>query len=495
MVIHRSCPVVESVTWQDYWQRCRRFFEADTRLVHRLNRLKFAWPSFLRRPKSKRRQLAYCWRYFGLLHHTLRVARTEPRRGDPLPVLHRILAFATFTVEIRGSPGKAAGLVTNRNPVYQLGRLPPNAPPPTPRHVPLVLPLGADAPFYHYRQIRLEKNSGTTLLLCPSVELSDRSKSFGPIDRLTRLISRKPDPYWKPRSRLLARRVLAPLFRMWRPPRQPQQRLSELTILDLGAGTGHLAATAWRYLCRSFPPSRRPRVAIHFVDASGPSFGRSFGVTREADDIAHVEWTKADYRALLDDDNWLGANGPFDWVFLCRLLDNASNFIVEQIEVLDDRTAGDSFRCKPHWCLAPRRQPHGISELAVRTARRNTLSGTLMPQFSLSDYFGAMQAVVTKDLDAAHPKLQHLPVRCFNPASLTTISGRSIVAQIMKVASAIVIEDLDLMPEYLSTHREQFGLAGTAAIHCVSDGFATESQQYVITRPEWADRLRGVRLW
>ncbi len=106
-----------------------------------------------------------------------------------------------------------------------------------------------------------------------------------------------------------------------------------------------------------------------------------------------------------------------------------------------------------------------------------------------------MHAVVTKDLETAHRDLWHLPVRRFNPAALTTRSGRSIFAQLMNVASALIIEDIDLMPEHLTAHREQFGRAGTAAVHCVSDGFATESQQFVITKPEWADRLRGVRLW
>ncbi len=118
-----------------------------------------------------------------------------------------------------------------------------------------------------------------------------------------------------------------------------------------------------------------------------------------------------------------------------------------------------------------------------------------MPQLSLSEYFGAMRAVMMQDLDAVDLSSCYLPIRRFNPASLTTCSGRSILAQLMKTASAIVIEDLDLMPEHLRTHREQFGLGGTAAIHCVADGFVTEAQQYVVLSAELADRIPGNRLW
>jgi len=118
-----------------------------------------------------------------------------------------------------------------------------------------------------------------------------------------------------------------------------------------------------------------------------------------------------------------------------------------------------------------------------------------MPQFSLTDLFAAMRVVMADSLDAVTPGASYLPVRRFNPAALTTVTGRSVIAQLMKVASAIVIEDTDVEPEHLTDHREQFGLDGTAAINCVGDGFNTEVRHYVITGPRLADRLAGNRLW
>lgn len=57
---------LETVTWREYWQPCNAFLSADARLLQRLNRLKATWQDLSRAPTSRRRQLAYCWRYFGL---------------------------------------------------------------------------------------------------------------------------------------------------------------------------------------------------------------------------------------------------------------------------------------------------------------------------------------------------------------------------------------------------------------------------------------------
>ena len=150
-MIDRSPPTLEGESWYAYWRPCRPFFEVDRRLVDRINQLKKAWLAILRRPTCRRRQRNYCWRYFCLLHHTLRIAREDPERGDPIGVLRRIVGFEAYTIEVRGRPGVAAGLVGSRNPVFLLGRLPADAPLQSPRHAPLVMPTGAPSPFYGYR--------------------------------------------------------------------------------------------------------------------------------------------------------------------------------------------------------------------------------------------------------------------------------------------------------------------------------------------------------
>lgn len=123
LLLHRGSVELESVSWRDYWHSCKPFFSADARLVQRLNRLKAAWLEILRKPGSRRRQLTYCWRYFGLLHHTLGIAVREPGRGNPLPVLHRILSFGSFMAAADGDDERAACAFSAIHPVYLLGRM------------------------------------------------------------------------------------------------------------------------------------------------------------------------------------------------------------------------------------------------------------------------------------------------------------------------------------------------------------------------------------
>jgi SAM-dependent methyltransferase len=478
--------------WREYWQPAHAFFEVDLRLIQRLNRLKKAWLDILQHPEDRLCQMTYCWRYFGLLHHALRIAKDEPSRPDALPAIRHIIGFEAFLLDAAGETGTAACTVTSRNPSFLLGQLAVDPTVPTPRHVPLLMPPGQNDAFYLYRQVQLSGMPATRILASPAVDLPHRASSFVPIDRLTRLISERADPYWKPRAKLLARRLLAPLLRA----RTTSPSTTEpLSILDLGAGTGQLVAKAWTYLER-MSAGRVPSASLHFVDSNPPAFGRSFGLTRNRSGVTHVEWTTADYRTLADDDQWLHKCGPFDWVFACRVLDNASNFMIERVAICDDNHNELSLDALPHRCLSPRSQPGGIRRLMVSTVRRQASGGTVFPQYSLRDYFGGILSIQNRAFDHLHDDAcWYLPVRRFNPAAFITPSGRSLIAQIMKVSRAIIIEDVDAEPEHLKQHKDQFGLPGTAAVFCTRDGFNTEANYYVVTSQEWAMHIRGERLW
>jgi hypothetical protein len=495
MVVKGSRIVTESLSWADYWMPSRGFFAAEPGLAYRLRGLKAAWLDVLRHNANEHARRTYCWRYFDLLHHALALARRQPGQPDATSALQRILGLEVFVIRTASDEGEAGAVVFHRNPVCLLGRLPCIAPPPSPKHVPLVLAPDRRGPFYHYRRLVLDPGVGTAILLFPSVDLRDRPSSFVPIDRFARLLGDRPDPYWRPRASVLARRDLLPLLRLWIKAAPEERVAEELVILDLGAGTGHLAATAWRRLRDCLSRRHCPSATLHFVDSTPPCAGRSFGLRRENEKIAHVEWTTADYRRLLDDESWLRRNGPFDWGIMVRLLGNASNFAIESVAETEWAGAVPDSRCQPHVCLSPRFGRGGSSQLEVRTVRRKVRGGTAMPQFSLGEYFDAMRIVLGGAIDEASQGGWHLPIRRFNPASLTTFSGRSVVAQLMKAAKAIVIEDIDLTPEQLLTHREQFGLAGTGAVHCTNDVFVTASQHYIITKSSWAACLPGNRLW
>jgi len=459
--------------------------------VQRLKRLKKAWLNILQYPADRLCQMTYCWRYFGLLHHTMRIAREEPRRPDPISAIRRIVGFETFPLEALGNVGTAACTVTSRNPIFLLGQLAVDPTVPTSRHVPLLLPSGQDNLYYHYRQLQISGTPAQRILVYPAVDLLHRADSFVPVDRLARLVSERPDPYWKPRARLLAKRILSPLLDV-RNEVRPQDS-GAVCILDMGASTGRLLANAWTYLeCMKVS---LPQASFHFVDANPPAFGRSFGLSRDRSGVTHVEWTTANYRALADDDQWLQKNGPFDWVFACRVLDNASNFMIEPIEQGDHNGDDISLDCLPHRCLAPHAQPDGIRRLRVSTVRRQARGGAIYPQFSLRDYFAGILSLQSESLDVVQDEAWNLPVRRFNPASLITPSGRSLLAQLMKVSRAVIIEDVDALPDHLRQHKAQFGLSGTGAVFCTNDGFRTAANQFVVTSPQWARCIRGERLW
>ena len=485
---------LETTPWPAYWQPVREFVEFDRRLVHRLVQLKKSWRLVLRSPTSAHHQRMYCWRYFLLLHQTLHIARTEPERGDPIPMLQRIVSFESFPIEGRGLPGIAGGAMSNRHPVFLLGRLAPNPPLATPRHLPLVLPLGQTDPYYCYRQLRLSTKMDSSLLVFPALNMSQRAESFGPIDRAARVLSSKPDPHSYPRARLLAQRVLIPLAMAQRRA-GGRFRSDTVSILDIGAGTGHVVANAWQEVTASGRLGARLKASIHFIDAAGPCAGRSFGLSREANGIASIEWTTADYRALLDDDARLDAHRPVEWALFCRVLCNASTIALEHVGGCEDDDSDVRADSNPARCLAPRRQLDGLANLEVRTVRRRLANGIVMPQWSLTSYFAAMKAASARDVGVVTDDQCCIPIRRFNPAALITERGKSVLHQLLNVATAIVIEDPDMLPADLVTHARQFGLNEAGIIHCTQDVVRTEVEYYIVAKQNIVKHLPGERLW
>ncbi|MBI4581641.1 MAG: hypothetical protein HY718_18240 [Planctomycetes bacterium] len=494
VVLEGAKPSIVTRTWREFWEPCVRFAGSDTRLIHRLNRLKAIWRAILRPRASRGLAARYCWRYFGLLHHSIRIGIERGEADEFLPAVRRIVAFEAFTVEAPSLGARAGGIVCHRTPVFLLGRLPQAVCNPTPRHVPLALPLGTEAPFYHYRQYTIA-GENAKILLFPSTDLGQRQQSFAAIDRFARLTWNRQDPFANSRARMLSKRVLVPLARAILTTESARPANGTWKMLDLGAGTGHLVGQVCLELRRALPTLRKRPLEVSCVDSSEPSSGRTHGLSGNAHGISSLEWSTADYRDMLDDESWIQRNGPFQITTLCRLLDNLSFFSLEAT-----RSLGSEFPslnpclCLPHRCLSPRSFPSGIDRLRVGTAKRATPAGKVMPQLSLGEFFAAMNAVWLNDPRYLIERECSLPCRRFNPASLITRAGKSVIAQILKMATAIVIEDLDLTPEVLKQHLQQFGIDQVAAVHFTHDGFSTEGYHYVIAAPILAHRLKGTRL-
>ena len=121
--------------------------------------------------------------------------------------------------------------------------------------------------------------------------------------------------------------------------------------------------------------------------------------------------------------------------------------------------------------------------------------GRAMPQFSLQDYFACMRAICLNEPEMLRDRTWVLPVRRFNPGSLVTRSGQSVIAQLRKISKAVVIEDLDLDPAGLRCHMEQFHLNDSAVVQFIRDGFSTEVFHYVVASRDVAAGLKGKRIW
>jgi hypothetical protein len=206
-------------------------------------------------------------------------------------------------------------------------------------------------------------------------------------------------------------------------------------------------------------------------------------------------WISADYRDLVDDRDWLAQNGPFDVAVLSKVLDCFSVFSIEPVgfDGVDRSGTGKSFT--PSSCLSPRTRSSGLLNLAVKTGRQPCDGGSFMPQWSLSEYFVAMQAIMSSELRSALDNASYLPIRRFNPASLITKAGSSVIGEVLRVTRSLVIDDHDLTVADLQFHQKAFGLPNTAAVRVVDNARKSGSNQYIVTTREIANKLKGQRLW
>lgn len=492
--LHNDRIHIESLAWRDYWRQAMPFIGHHRRLHYRLNRLKNAWRNLLRCPKNRLNQVMYCWSYFSLLHHCLILARRESQHTSCLSALSCIIGLESFTIHEKSEDSCAAGIIASRNPVYLLGRLSPAPPLPTAKHVPLVLPCGWEEPFYHYRRLTLTGRRSEQLLMFPSVRMIKRPVSFRLINRLSQALRWNPDPYYGSRASTFTARILHPLFNA-QLDAIGCRKASLFRILDLGAGTGQFilaALSKLRHLSARYSASS---ISLHFVDSTGP---QPIGWRLDAEHhtlLRGSEWISADYRELIDDHDWLVRNGSFDVAVISRVLDCFSFFSIEpaRLDSFNIKKAYETFA--PAYCLSPQREPYGLANLAVKTVRCRENNGFFMPQWSLSEYFAAIQAIMLRDLRNLNENTSCLPLRRFNPASLFTKAGSSIIVEILRVAYSLVIDDHDLTPADLLDHRRSLGLHNTAAVQVVGGGRRIGPHQLIITKPEIADKLEGRRLW
>jgi len=165
--------------------------------------------------------------------------------------------------------------------------------------------------------------------------------------------------------------------------------------------------------------------------------------------------------------DWVDANAGkpqvrFDAALLLRACNLFSRFSIERMSFREASALIDhNTTCAPldSQVLRPAEliEDNNVGRIRHGIGRFSFKNGWVFRQFSSSDYFKAIHVVMGGRLSAGEDVI-YAPLRVFNGDALVLPSGRSLIAQLLTIASQLVIEDADLLPYHLEHHVKQFAL-------------------------------------
>ena len=440
---------VKTSPWRDYWEGCDA-------LGKELSRLHAAWLDLIDGGYSAAQRSPFVHAYFV----ALRAGLSRYLRGElNLFALRKLVGFETLL--IAGEHGeRAAGVFSIRNPVYLLSRIAlPNAPE-DPKFLPLICPLGGSPGsgdlFCHYRRICISEGHQTQLFVYPPREARYRWSSYRLIGELFASLTTKNHPWVRSRSRLLFEGVFAELVA----PPAPRR----IRLLDVACGS----AKTTMALCRKAFAKHRTSFDLTLVDVVRGASSIANAFHRHPRVFRHVVFRHEsffDWVSKVSSD----CSTHFDVALMLRVGDVFASFRIEELSwheaaalLRRDRVGLqlDPDVTRPAKLL----ENNKLDRLQQRLWRSAFRRGTVFHQFSLSDYFGAIQVVLGGEV-SDNDRTIHAPVRRFDEGALVLASGRSLIGELMTLADRIVVEDADLSASRLRKHIAQFGLKGL----CVAD--------------------------
>lgn len=442
--------MTEPADWADFWRPVRDLGVPE--IDGKTHALREAWHTYITSGFDAALQCSYREAY-----HALIVAVIEWRHRDEEHALYRMAcqrcaAFECFPFSA-GAAEQAlvAGTTTLRNPSYLIAKSRRPRALDDSRLLPLVtVPENREGDlFYNYRQYRLSTDCSLALLLYPAVPLEMRSNSFELIGRIARQIGRGADPRVAQRARRLAHKLLLPLL----VERCAEGSRSAVEIVDVGAGTGALAAALCEHLVRSPLVSARFRLQLVDLELARPSrFFAGPNLRRATDSV--TSW-RDDYR------RWLSRTG--------RDLPAAGVRIAVLSKVLNN-----------------------LSQFSLDTCRTHVLSSH---QGEPLVYYEALRVAVGRAGKIRDPGVVTVPTRILDPACLCDDSGESIVRRLLDFCHYVIIEDADLKPGDLRRHGRQLS-QGSMAIDLSRALRMVANHVYLIARSgEPVPPLGGSRLW
>jgi hypothetical protein len=213
---------------------------------------------------------------------------------------------------------------------------------------------------------------------------------------------------------------------------------------------------------------------------------------------------KADFLAWIEQNSCDQPKERFDFAFLCRLLNNFSDFSIGRIDDWREIRRFSSRELSyqdwregqylPQHCLAGN---IGVPRCLFASNRRIRLhGGTSFGQLSLSDYYRGLSLLNEPgDSNADSRKAIFYPVRRFNDASLILPGGESLLEKLCEMSELCVIEDVDLDASGLRCHLDSLKLNSLAASEATNRARMKSASLLCVCRREWANLLPGKRIW
>jgi len=405
-----------SMCWDDYWTDIPKMFRSD------VDWLRDIWGTYIDSGFRLSHAAPYCKAYFEIIRGVVKQSKSFALLDRKF--LSKVLGFENCVLKFRQAPEPfAAATASFRNPIFlsssckgirKNNRNDPSL-------LPLIVGNHECTPmlYYHYRKQSILKNTDESVLVFSVVDPALRPQSFQGLQTLTGSLMAEWDSRIEQRSRLLADKVLAPLLRE---AGKLNKESRVLRILDIGSGAGLFTSKVIGKIVNLGVLNGR-KMELSLLDILSVDPKRHFRTPMLLQGLSKVEYINSDYITWLEQTKEDGF-GKFDIVFLFRILHNMSEFRIGTMhskEGEDNRVIG-RYRLFPH----------------------------------LSDYYQTISLLFPNMADripenAEQSNIFH-PKRVFNPLSLVTPDGHSIIKRLMEISDGVLIEDADLCPDMLVEH-------------------------------------------
>ena len=169
-------------------------------------------------------------------------------------------------------------------------------------------------------------------------------------------------------------------------------------------------------------------------------------------------------------------------------------------EVSTSKTSDIGWKmCLPTHCLSP--GGPGPNFLKASNSRIWLDSGRSFSQISLTQYFQGLHMLLNPQTDAHEQQIEDsrvfIPLRSFRPECLLTERGESILEKLLVNCALVVIDDADLRPQDLQSHRVRTSLSNVTAIDMTKALGLKGRFCYALLRANDSavNHLNGQQLW